>query len=577
MASFQKPKRQASITDNRIAILGVAMIIGGVLVSAKLFYMQVIQHSEYASAASARQQISKKLLPDRGTIYIREQNELYPLVLDRDYYLLYAEPKNVKDVSKVVDGITPILGLAEEEWKEIVQKISQKNDPYEPLHHKVSEEQKQKIQALKLSGIGFEPEQYRDYPEKEIGGHIFGFVSTDGDTRKGQYGIEGHFNKELSGQRGLLTSVRDALGALVTIGPREVQKATNGDDIILTIDRAVQFTACQKLKHYYEWFKAEGGSVIIMEPTGAIIAMCNYPDFEPEKYREVENIFTFNNLSIFNAFEPGSVFKAITMAVGLDKNAVEPATTYIDEGEIKVGGYTIKNSDLEAHGEQTMTQVLEKSLNTGAIFVEQKVGKDAFREYVHNFGFGKTTGIELDTESAGDLSALDKRGEIFGMTASFGQGITATPIQLATAFSVFANRGVLVKPYIVSEIRRADGTIETFGPQEVRQVIQPKTAALISGMLTSVVENSYSQKAKVQGYYLGGKSGTAQVAGSSGTYTSKTNQSFIGFGPVSNPRFVILVSLYGPQGVRFAEGSSVPLFGELAQYLLNYYHVKPDY
>lgn len=577
MALFKHQKQQDSVSVKRARMLAVIMVVGGVLIITKLFVMQVVKHSQYKTVASENQEVSRNILANRGSIFTKEQGELHPLVADLNYYLLYAEPKNIKDSSKIIDTITPILGLKDEEWKALAPKLANQSDPYEPIKHKVSEQQKKEIEAAKLEGLGFSVEPNRYYPEKEIGGHIFGFVSTDGDDQSGRYGLEGYFNKQLSGQRGLLTSIRDAVGSLITIGPRQVKKAQDGSDIVLTIDRAIQYTTCQRLKHYYEWFKADAGTVIIMEPTGAILAMCSFPDFDPENYGETKDIYTFNNPAIFQAFEPGSVFKMITMASGLDAGAVSPDTTYEDFGSIKVDKFTIKNSDLKAHGKQTMTEVLEKSLNTGAIFVEQKVGKEKFRDYVKAFGFGQLTGITLDTEMPGDISLLDEKGPIYGMTASFGQGITATPIQLVTAFASIANRGKLMRPYIVSEINSSDGTKQVFGPEEVRQAVQPKSAALITGMLTSVVENSYSQKAKVPGYYIAGKSGTAQVAGSNGGYGGATNHSFIGFGPVSNPRFVILVTLFNPKGVRFAEGSSVPLFGELAEYLLNYYHVQPDY
>ncbi|MAF13838.1 MAG: hypothetical protein CMI53_03025, partial [Parcubacteria group bacterium] len=255
----------------------------------------------------------------------------------------------------------------------------------------------------------------------------------------------------------------------------------------------------------------------------------------------------------------------------------EPETTYVDEGEVKVGPYTIRNSDLSSHGKQTMTYVLEQSLNTGAIYVEQEVGKKTFKKYVEDFGFGQRTGITLDSEAAGDISSLDKRGDIFGITASYGQGITVTPLQLVTAFAAIANRGQLPKPYIVSEIIKPNGQTEVTKPEVVRQVISPKSASLLTGMLISVVENGYGIKGKVDGYYLGGKTGTAQVASAGGGYGSRTVHSFIGFGPVSNPKYVMMVKLDNPKGIRFSSDSVTPLFSQLSEFLLNYYQIAPDY
>lgn len=558
----------------RMIILALVIFFLAFLIVSRLFYLQVVQHDFYLTLATRAHEAYRDLFPERGAIYVKEKGELYPLVANRDYYLVFAEPAKIKDAGRVIDAITPILGLEKAEWQELLLRLNKKTDPYEPIKHKATKQQVDQIKEKNLEGIGFTAEFFRFYPETGIGGHIFGFVANQGD---GQYGLEGFFNKELAGRPGLIKSFKDAWGSLITIGSRSIKKAENGSALVLTIDRQVQFTACLKLKEYVEKFQAEGGTVIIMKPTGAILAMCSLPDFDPEKYNEVTDINYLNNPAIFTAFEPGSVFKAFTMAAGLDTGLVSPETTYNDEGKIKIiGQKSIENSDKKAHGTTTMSQVLEKSLNLGAIFVEQRVGKETFKRYVYNFGFGKRTGLELATEMPGNLSALDKPGEIFGITASYGQGITVTPLQLASAFAAIANQGKLVKPYIVSEIIKPGGEKEIFQSKEVRQVISPKTAAILTGMLISVVENGYGKLARVKGYYLGGKTGTAEVA-SPGGYGEKTIHTFIGFGPVSRPEFVMLAKLDNPQGPRFAESSSVPLFGQLAQYLLNYYQIAPDY
>ena len=565
------------VKNTRLLVLGVVIFLFGAVTIGRLFWLQVLENPFYSALASRRQEVYKDLFPQRGVIYTREKEELYPLVANRDYYLVYAEPVKITDAKKVVDQLTPILALTEEEWQPLLTRLSDRQDVYAPIKHKVAKKQVEQIEALKLDGIGAVAETYRFYPEKSIGGHIFGFVGYQNDELVGQYGLEGYFNKDLAGQAGILKSVKDAVGSLITVGPRSVKKAQNGVDLVLTIDRNVQFTACQKLKDYVSRFSAEGGSVIIMKPQGEIIAMCSEPDFDPDKYNEVKDINFFNNPAIFNAYEPGSVYKMITMAAGIDLGKISPQTTYVDSGELKIGGFTIKNSDLQAHGEVTMSQALDKSLNTAAIYVEQLIGKEEFKKYVKAFGFGQKSGITLDTESIGDISSLDKAGEIYGITASFGQGIAVTSLQLINAFATVANQGAMYKPYIVSEIIHPDGKKEAFTPQKIKQVITPKTAAMVTGMLISVVENGYGNRAKVKGYYLGGKTGTAQVAGPHGGYGDKTIHTFVGFGPVSKPAFVMLTKLDNPKGPRFAESSSVPLFGELSAYLLNYYGVLPDY
>ena len=550
----------------------VALLIVG-----RLFYLQILKHNFYIELAAKRQEISLPVSAIRGSILVREKDSNYPLVANREYYLLFAEPSKIKSPGEVIEKISPILGLTEPEWQEMLPRLSKESDPYEPLAHKVTKDQVEKIKVLEIDGLGFSSESYRFYTEKALGGHILGFSSSVNGNLKGQYGIEGYFDKELSGRPGIIKSFKDALGSLIAIGPREIEEAENGSDIILTINREIQYTACQKLKGYYEKFKAENGTIIIMEPSGAIIAMCNFPNFDPENYKDIEDINIFNNLAIFTSYEPGSVFKAFTMAAGLDSGAVKPDTTYEDKGEIKIDKFTIRNSDLKAHGIVSMTDILKLSLNTGAIFVEQQVGKDKFKNYLENLGFGKNTGITLDKEMPGDISSLNLKGEIYGMTASFGQGIMATPIQLVTAFAALANQGKLPKPYIVSEIIKPNGDREVFGPQVVRQVISPSSASTLSGMLTSVVEQGYGKKAGVTGYFFAGKTGTAQIASPKGGYGSETNHTFIGYGPVSHPKFVMLVKLSKPKGPRFAEDSVTPLFHDLAEFMINYYQIRPDY
>lgn len=564
--------------ESRITILTIVIFLFGLITIGRLFILQVIQNPLYSLLATEKHEVYKNLFPQRGSIYVREGEKLYPIVTNQEYYLVYAEPVKIQSPNTVIDKITSILGLKEKEWKELLGRLAKRDDPYEPIKHKVTQQQIEQIEALELEGIDFLPESYRFYPEKNIGGHIFGFVGFKDDQRIGQYGLEGYFEKDLAGKSGVIRSIKDAMGSLITIGPRSVQPAQDGIDLVLTIDRRIQFTACQKLKEFYDWFKADSGSVIIMEPqTGVLIAMCSLPDFDPENYNEVKDINYFNNPAIFYDFEPGSVFKPITLAAALDVGKIEPQTTYIDEGEVKIGPFTVKNADLKAHGEQTMTQVLEYSLNTGAIFVADQIGKKTFRQYVKDFGFGEKTGIRLGSEVPGDISSLDKPGEIYYLTASYGQGITVTSLQLITAFAAIANNGKLVKPYIVSEIIKPDGSSIKTQVQEIRQVIKPKTATILTGMLTSVVENGYGKKAGVKGYYIAGKTGTAQVASPTGGYGTKTIHTFVGYGPVSNPKFIMLVKLDNPKGIGFAADSVTPLFSQLAEFLLNYYQIPPDY
>lgn len=565
------------------------ILFAGIL-ALRLFNLQIINYSEYKAAADDEHQFFKKLIPDRGEIFLRETHvekkepyllevaneKVFPAVTNREYKLVYAVPKDIQDAEKTASALSPILEI---EKDALVQKLIRKDTSYVMLKKKLTDEKADQIKQLALSGISFNTETYRFYPEK-LGGHIFGFVgfTEDGKGTKGLYGLEGYYNGILKGKEGSLRTETDAIGALIPVGDTRLIDAINGADLILTIDRTVQLVTCDRLSKWVLQHGADGGSVIIMEPqTGAILAMCSVPDFLPDD-RSKTDVSTYNNPAIFTPFEPGSIFKPVTMAMGIDLNKVTPQTMYDDTGNVKIGKYTIKNSDKKSNGRQTMMDVLDKSLNTGVIFVERKVGFDSFRKYVKEFGFGMLTGIELDTEVMGNISALNKNNEINFATTSFGQGITVTPIQMVSAYATIANGGRMMQPYIVHKIVKPDGSVTETKPKEIRQVISEHSATLLSGMLVNVVRKGHGTRAGVKGYYVAGKTGTAQIPRKDGRgYEEHASiGSFAGFAPVDNPRFAMLVKVDRPRDVEWAESSAAPLFGDLAQFLLSYYEVPPD-
>lgn len=436
---------------------------------------------------------------------------------------------------------------------------------------------------LIIPGLGYSFKQYRYYPDNEVGAHLLGFVSySDPDSLGvGRYGLEEFFNDELTGRSGSLKSSKGARGGTIIADDREYVKAENGSDLVLTVDRNVEYYACLKLKEAVKKHGADGGSVIAMNPeTGAIIAMCSLPDFNPNNYAAVKNIAVFNNPAIFNQYEPGSVYKTITMAAAIDQAKVSPSTTYEDKGEIMITGWPrpIRNSDFSTHGPHgvvDMNTVLSYSLNTGAIFAEKQVGSKTFAAYVKNFGFGEKTGIEVGAESSGDIGSLlgSKVSEIEAATASFGQGISVTALQMIMPYQAIANHGILMKPYIVKAIAHPDGTREEMSPHELRPVITKQTADTISAMLVNVVESGHAKGSRVTGYYVGGKTGTAQVATAGGYSATNYIHSFIGIVPIDDPAFVMITKIDNPQGVNFAEGTAVPLWHDIADFMLKYYQV----
>lgn len=580
---------------NREFFLKVFFVIWFFLILAKLFYLQVLNGNFYYSLAADKREILTKLFPERGKIYIRDKDGNYfPFATNKNQYLVFVDTREIKtneDREKILQAIIKIFGpsstttLAKEEeenfknWKqEILARLNKIDDPYEPLIRKVSEEKIKELEALKLPGIHFSEESARFYPFGKIGSQLVGFVGEDQSGKKiGRYGLELFFESRLRGKEGILQGEKDVFGRIIPLKVK-MEEAQNGEDLYLTIDRNIQFVACSKLEQAVKKHQASSGSVVILNPqTGEILAMCGFPDFDPNNFSEVKDFSVFNNPVVSQAYEPGSVMKAITMAAGLDLGLVNPETTYEDKGFVQIGPHTIYNAEKKAFGTQTMIQVLEKSLNTGAIFVANKIGLDKFRDYLLNFGFGQKTGIELPNENPGDISNLNENKIIYLATASFGQGISVTPIQLAQAFAAIANGGKLMKPYLVEKIMRNNEVILKNNPTVVRQVISTKTALILSGMLVNVVENGHGKRAGVPGYFVAGKTGTAQIPiiGGKGYEPNATIGTFAGFAPVENPRFVMVVRIDRPKDVQFAESSAAPLFGEIAQYLLQYLEVKP--
>lgn len=488
---------------------------------------------------------------DRGEIFLRDRfSEESPLAINKEFFLIYAEPNKIEDAGNAASALSEALGISKEE---LMQKISKHDDPYEVISQKVTKETADRVKKSGLKGVGLLSQKLRYYPYANLASQITGFVGAKDQSRVGQYGLEGFYEEKL--------------------GSGSVQK------LILSIDPQVQFKIEENLKEAVEKWGADRGSVIVMEPrTGRILGMANYPDYNPNEYSKVGDISLFKNSAISDQFELGSVFKPITMAAGIQEKVVTPDTAYDDKGISSFGSWYIKNSDGKAHGIQTMTQVLEHSLNTGVVFVEQKLPKDKFKEYIKNFGFGEKTGVDLAGESAGNTKNLDTNRDVVFANVSFGQGIAVTPLQMISAISALANGGVLMKPSVVDQKIYIDGNVETARPEAVKQAVSKDTADTLTKMLVSVVENGYD-KAKVPGYWVAGKTGTAQLVenGKRGYSAEDTIHTFVGYAPAYNSRFSVLIKIDKPHGVRFAAESLTPVFSNIMSYLLSYYEVPPDF
>ncbi|MDO8583966.1 MAG: penicillin-binding protein 2 [bacterium] len=564
-------------STSRLTVVAVLLGLGCLVLAGRFFQLQVLEAKTYKLLASDQHEIQARLIPKRGTIYLQDRLDgaLYPIAKDRDSWLVYAAPREIKDPHPIVDDLSGLLQLPADE---IRTKISTTSS-YAVLAKDVSLETVDQIRSKRFLGIGISKGTARLYPEPGIGGQVIGFISAEDQTvRQGRYGLEGAMQETLAGKGGMLVAEKDAAGRRLTIGDLQLQQAEDGSDLVLTLDRAIQYQACERIKEAVDQFQARSGSVTIMDPnTGAILAMCSAPNFDPSQYGKTKELSTFNNPSTFDQFEPGSIFKGVTLAIGLDLKKITPNTVYVDKGEETMDGFTIRNSDKAAHGAQTMNQVLEKSLNTGTIYVQRLIGKEAFADYVTRFGFGKKTGIGFQAEAKGDVSSLARPGKIFAATGSFGQGISASALQMLTAYAALGNGGNLMKPYIIQTVVRPDGTKIETKPEVIQRVIEPRTSRLISAMLVNVVEIGHGKRAGVPGYYVAGKTGTAQIPNPNGKgYLEGENiGSFAGYAPADNPKFAMIVTINRPK-VEWAESSAAPVFGELAKFLLNYLKVPPE-
>ncbi len=576
--SYRPVEKREPLSGGRIWIVVGLLSVALLSILVRLFQLQISEYTTYKILASDQHEVQAQLVPKRGTIYLRDRfdGSLHPVVKDRETWQIYSVRREIKDATSTAEALAPLLDLPADR---ILFQMMYATSSYQVLSKDVPMEKAETIRSGLYPGIGTSKGPTRYYPEEGLGGQVFGFVGTnDGNQRVGKYGLEGSYNEELAGMHGTLLIEKDGVGRRMSMGTTELQKARDGSDLVLTLDRAMQYEACRHATNAVKEYQAESASIVVMDPeTGAVWAMCSAPDFDPANYGKIDSISVLNNLPTFDQYEPGSIFKSITMAAGIEDGKISPNTTYVDPGEEKIDDFTVRNSDKVAHGVQTMTEVLTKSLNTGTIFVQRLLGKDTFRKYVDQFGFGAKTGVGIGPEAEGDIRPLDKKGAIFAATASYGQGISVTQIQTLTAFAALANGGRLMHPFLVKEIVHPDGSKQVTEPKVVRNVISKRTARLVAGMMVTVVEAGHGKRAGVPGYYVAGKTGTAQVSDPRGGYSQDaTIGSFAGFAPSENPRFVMLVTVVKPKTVGWAESSAAPVFGDMAKFILSTLQVPPE-
>ncbi len=535
-------------------------------------------------------------------------------------FSILANPTLITDVTSTAKKLSTLLNL---ETKDLEKLLTRRPKRYDKITSKIAPQITKKIQELKanphyrdiLRGIVLKDEHWRYYPEKKLAAQVLGFTDFKG---VGQYGIEGYFNHILKGESGFIYGATNTRGQRILGEGSNITQAKDGADILISIDRIIQNQVEKILEEDLKRFDADSGQVIVIEPqTGKILAMAHAPSFDPNEFgnaylryeitpeqeqldREDETFNqriptiveeskyyryfnkwgpnVFRNKIVSDLYEPGSVMKAVTMAAAINTDEVSPNTIYQDTGPIEVEGFNIRNSDKIYAGPTSMISVINRSLNTGIAFITRKMGRKLWYDYLKKFGFGDYTDIQLDGELKGQVKFWQDWAESELITQGFGQGISATPLQMAIAFSALANGGYLVKPILIEEIKYPNGEIKKFYPEQIRRVISDSTYHKIKSMLLNAVNNGVARGARVKGYSVMGKTGTSQTYhnGKALEGLGTTITSFAGFGPFSEPKFVVLVKYDHPKTSQWGSETAAITFQSIAKFLFNYFEIPPD-
>ena len=569
----------------RINFFLLCLLLTISLITYRLFNLTYTQHSAFVKSAQSQYNNPSALLAGRGNIYFSDPSSNKGKILaatNKPSFYIYS---NNKSVDSPHDEALKLGAILNKDSSGLEAQLSDKNKTYNVISEGLNKGQADQVKALKLKGISVANEIARFYTQGTLAAPVLGFVGFDGNQRTGQYGIESYYDSVLSGEKRTLSIFGNKTysGLLNFFSFLNKQKDTpkasensDGSDVVLTIDKNIQSLVEVKLGILLKKWSAASGTIIVEDPnSGEILALASSPSFDPNNYADYK-LGDFLNPNVQQIFEPGSSFKPITMSAAVDTGVVTPDTTYTDTGEARFGTYIIKNFDEKAHGVQTMRQVLEHSLNTGAMFAQDKTGDDKFLNYVVGFGFGQKTGVDLSGEISGNITNLYSGRKINFATASYGQGIAVTPLQLVNAFSAIANGGKLMWPHLVKEIINFDGTEVATKPKVIGSPITEKTSQQLKSMLVDVVDKGFD-KARISGYDVAGKTGTAQIPDGKGHYLDNNQfvHDFVGFAPAYSPRFVILIKMDKPKGITFASDSLSPMFGDIARFLIRYFNLPP--
>lgn len=555
----------------RLRVVFFFFLLSFFTVFARLFYWQVVKAEELSFLGESQYGRIISVQAKRGEI---KTTDGFSVATNKLTYLLYANPKDIPEKEKTSLLLSKLL-------TQDIASISAQLELdrfWVPLARGVPSTLKEKVEAYKLQGIGFEQEAQRFYPEASMAAHLIGFVGkNDAGENKGYFGLEGFYDRQLSGKSGVAVQIRDAFGRPVLSRMRGEGGAIDGRAFVLHVDRSIQFLAQKRLLEGIQQYEAAGGMVGIMNPkTGGILAVASYPDFDPNSFSKFAQD-AYKNPFISNIFEPGSTFKSLIMAAGIDANVVKPDTKCpICDGPVNIGGYTIKTWNDKYYKDSTMTDVIRRSDNTGMVYVSQKLGLANMLSYLKKFGIGDLTGIDLQGEIAVPIKEEESWYPIDVATVGFGQGISVTAIELLSGFSAIANNGIRMEPHVTARIITADGKTIPILPKVLGQPISATTAKVMTEMLVNAVDNGEAKWAKPKGYRIAGKTGTAQIPIAGHYDPDKTIASFVGFAPADDPKFAMLVVVDRPVTSIYGSETAAPIFFNIAKDIFTYYDIAPN-
>ncbi|MFW5995697.1 MAG: penicillin-binding transpeptidase domain-containing protein [Halanaerobiaceae bacterium] len=556
----QRPQYQ---TKKRLTVLFVFLLVAIVLLLVRLVWIQLVNSEEYQSKALEQRLRMIDVEPKRGDIYDRNGKKL---AVSTSIDTVVGIPREVENPEEVARRLSGVLDY---DYDTIYDRLTRSASAVY-IARKIDESKAREIRRMDLPGIVFTEESSRFYPAENLASHVLGFAGIDS---QGLEGVERSYDRQLRGSPGKISRERDASGRSIPEGIRDYIPPEDGNDIHLTIDETVQYIAERELEKAREEFDISGGTIIVLDPRdGGLLALANKPDYNPNIFTQYEQK-NWRNRAISDSFEPGSTFKIVTTASALEEGAVSENDILVDPGHIEVSGSRIDCWKSGGHGRQTFAEVVQNSCNPGFVQVGMRLGKESFYNYINSFGFGRETNINLPGETQGLVSAYDDIGPVELATLSFGHGITATPIQLASAVGAVANDGMLLQPRLVDKVTDDKGkVVEEKEAVPVRKVVSTETAQKTRDLLKNVVADGTGQSAALEGYQVGGKTGTAQHYGEQ-VYDS----SFVGMVPINEPELVVLVVLYDVTGFPYyGSQTAAPVFKNVALDTLRYLEIPPQ-